>query len=56
LQKIPTESFVVRNTDPNFTPSEASSAAEEIGALQTEVATQRDRYLRLAADFESHRQ
>ena len=55
LQKIPTESFVVRNTDPNFTPSEASSAAEEIAALQTEVAAQRDRYLRLAADFDNFR-
>jgi molecular chaperone GrpE len=45
----------VRNTDPNFTPSEASSAAEEIAALQTEVAAQRDRYLRLAADFDNFR-
>ena len=42
-------------TDPDSTSPETTSADEEIGALQAEVATQKDRYLRLAADFDSFR-
>src|SRR5258708_9975152 len=43
------------NTDPNSTPPETESAEERSDALQTEVATQKDRYLRLAADFDNFR-
>jgi molecular chaperone GrpE len=42
------------NTDPNSTPP-GSESAEERSDVQTEVATQKDRYLRLAADFDNFR-
>jgi len=42
-------------SDPDSTSPETTSADKEIGALQAEVATQKDRYLRLAADFDSFR-
>jgi molecular chaperone GrpE len=43
------------NTNPESTPRETASADEEIGRLRTEVATQKDRYLRLTADFDNFR-
>src|SRR5258708_30786606 len=43
------------NTGGDDTPTETESAEERRDALQTEVATQKDRYLRLAADFDNFR-
>lgn len=50
------------NTDPNQTTAESTSdaghaAAEtaEVTALKADLATEKDRYLRLAADFDNYR-
>jgi len=49
------------NTEPESNPSEttpaggASASRAEVGALETELAVQKDRYLRLAADFDNFR-
>jgi molecular chaperone GrpE len=42
-------------TDPDSTSPETPSAGEEISALRAEVAAQKDRYRRLAADFDNFR-
>jgi molecular chaperone GrpE len=47
------------NPDPNSTPpetaSERAARPADLQALQTELAAQKDRYLRLAADFDNFR-
>jgi molecular chaperone GrpE len=49
------------NTEPESNPSEttptggASASRADVGALEAELALQKDRYLRLAADFDNFR-
>jgi molecular chaperone GrpE len=47
------------NPDPNSTPPETPSNSNaglaDLPALRTELAAQKDRYLRLAADFDNYR-
>jgi len=48
------------STNPDSTPSAADATSDALldearAALQAEITDQKDRYLRLAADFDNHR-